>query len=93
MDRGAWWPIVHGVTKESDMAEQQHQLSFHNAKMQGTEELPGSLMSMPNKCYHRVGKSKIIQRSTQSLGPTSEPCLVKKDTESRYWKPAHPSQS
>ena len=19
MDRGAWWPIVHGVTRESDM--------------------------------------------------------------------------
>ena len=22
MDRGAWWAIVHGVTKESDMTEQ-----------------------------------------------------------------------
>ena len=21
MDRGAWWAIVHGVTKESDMTE------------------------------------------------------------------------
>ena len=21
MDRGAWWPTVHGVTKESDMTE------------------------------------------------------------------------
>ena len=23
MDRGAWWAIVHGVTKELDMTEQQ----------------------------------------------------------------------
>ena len=22
MDRGAWWAIVHGVAKESDMTEQ-----------------------------------------------------------------------
>ena len=22
MDRGAWWAVVHGVTKESDMTEQ-----------------------------------------------------------------------
>ena len=22
MDRGAWWAIAHGVTKESDMTEQ-----------------------------------------------------------------------
>ena len=22
MDRGAWWPSVHGVAKESDMTEQ-----------------------------------------------------------------------
>ena len=92
MDRGACWATVHGVAKESDMAEQQQQLSFHNAKTPGTKELPGSLMSMPSKCYHCLGKSKIIQRSTQSLGPTSGPCLVKKDTESRYWKLAHPSQ-
>ena len=24
MDRGTWWAIVHGVTKESDMTEQLH---------------------------------------------------------------------
>ena len=31
MDRGAWWAIVHGVTKESDMTEQPTlSLSLHN---------------------------------------------------------------
>ena len=30
MDRGAWWAIVHGVTKELDMTSQQWLLISHN---------------------------------------------------------------
>ena len=33
MDRGAWWAIIHGVTKQLDMTEQ---LSMHaNSKKRG----------------------------------------------------------
>ena len=29
MDRGAWWAIVHGVAKESDMIEHRHAHSVY----------------------------------------------------------------
>ena len=34
MDRGAWWSIVHGVTKDSDMTQQlnKNQLQEENKK-------------------------------------------------------------
>ena len=35
MDRGAWWDIVHGVTKESDMTEQ---LNYDNKCLSGSLE-------------------------------------------------------
>ena len=28
MDRGAWWTIVHGVTKSQDLATKQQQIRF-----------------------------------------------------------------
>ena len=29
MDRGAWWPAVHGVAKESDMTERLNDKAAH----------------------------------------------------------------
>ena len=41
MDRGAWWAIVHRITKESDMTEQlnnklcTHTISIHFITVRG----------------------------------------------------------
>ena len=33
MDRGARWAMVHGVSKESDSAEQQREINIHIVKL------------------------------------------------------------